>query len=89
VVDESEKLREKQLVKLKSMCRAYDEASIKTLGSYASEPTVDPLVRITAIKILLERGHGTPKNKKQKKEHSGTINLVMRQIHEGKPPGET
>jgi hypothetical protein len=57
-------------MKIKSMARQYDEVSIRTLGSFASEPTVDPHIRIAAIKVLLDRGHGRPKGEKKHK-HTG------------------
>jgi hypothetical protein len=75
------------ITRFKSICRAYDDVSVKTLGSWASSEHVDIAVRMEAMKLLFMYGHAKPK-KKEKKEHSGTINLVMRQIHEGKPPGE-
>jgi hypothetical protein len=88
VIDANEKYRLSDKSKLKAMCRAYDERTIRILGGYALEETVDPHIRIEAIRILLDRGHGRPKTPKEKQEHSGTVNLVMRHIHEGKPPGE-
>ena len=52
------------------MCRQYDEVGIRALGNYASNPDVEPMVRIAAIKVLLERGHGAPKGKNNHK-HTG------------------
>jgi hypothetical protein len=60
---------------------------IKALGGYASSDTVDPHLRIEAIRVLLDRGHGRPKGEKKHK-HKGTVNLTLRHIHEGKPKGE-
>jgi hypothetical protein len=74
-------------MKIKSLARQYDEVCFRTLGSFASEPTVEPHIRIEAIKVLLDRGHGRPKGEK-KHTHKGTVNLTMRHIHEGKPKGE-
>jgi hypothetical protein len=52
------------------MCRQYDEVGIRTLGAYAGCETVDPRIRIEAIKVLLDRGHGRPKGEKKHK-HTG------------------
>jgi hypothetical protein len=81
VVDQIDK------VHFRSMCRAYDKASVKTLGSWANNEGLDMNARMEAMKILFMYGHSKPV-KKEKKEHSGNINLTMRMIHEGKPPGE-
>ena len=59
-----------QKTKLRSMCRQYDEVGVRALGNYASNPDIDPMVRIAAIKVLLERGHGRPKGEKIHK-HTG------------------
>ena len=52
------------------MCRQYDEVSIRALGGYAGSENVDPHIRIAAIKVLLDRGHGRPKGEKKHK-HTG------------------
>ena len=74
-------------MKLKEMCRRFDETSIDTLGGFATSDNVEPHIRMEAIRILLDRGHGRPKGEKKHK-HKGTVNLTMRHIHEGKPKGE-
>jgi hypothetical protein len=70
------------------MCRSYDQAIVKTLGNWANNENVEMSYRLEAMKMLFDRGHGRPKSPKEKTEHSGSINLTMRHIHEGKPPGE-
>jgi hypothetical protein len=57
-------------MKLKAMCRRFDEISIDTLGGYAGNENVDPHIRIEAIRVLLDRGHGRPKGEKKHK-HTG------------------
>jgi hypothetical protein len=74
-------------MRIKDMARQYDDVSIRTLGAFASNKETEPRIRIDAIRLLLERGHGRPKGEKKLK-HKGTVNLVMRHIHEGKPKGE-
>jgi hypothetical protein len=69
------------------MCRAYDPHITSVLGKWACGEGVEPAVRLEAMKVLLSYGHKKPRGK-EKKEHSGSINLTMRMIHEGKPPGE-
>jgi hypothetical protein len=71
----------------KSLCRTYTPSIVRTLGNWANNESLEMDIRMEAMKVLLSYGHAKPV-KKEKKEHSGTINLVMRQIHEGKPPGE-
>jgi hypothetical protein len=83
----TDKAREFAKTKFRSMCRSYDTSTIATLGNWANNEDVDINIRMDAMKTLLSYGHAKPQAK-EKKEHSGTINLVMRQIHEGKPPGE-
>jgi hypothetical protein len=73
--------------KFRSMCRQYDVTIVKTLGNWAYNENMDINTRMEAMKVLLSYGHAKPQAK-EKKEHSGTLNLVMRHIHEGKPPGE-
>ena len=87
MVDEYHK-KKIQKMKVKSMARRFDESSIDTLGGFATNAQLEPHIRIEAIKVLLDRGHGRPKAPKEKTEHSGTVNLTLRHIHEGKPPGE-
>jgi hypothetical protein len=69
------------------MCRSYDTSTVKTLGVWANNEKMDIETRMEAMKTLLMYGHSKP-GPKEKKVHSGTVNLVMRHIHEGKPPGE-
>jgi hypothetical protein len=64
VVDEITKTR------LKSMARQYDEVNIRTLGAFASNAETEPHIKLEAIKILFDRGHGRPKGDK-KLRHTG------------------
>jgi hypothetical protein len=57
-------------MKLKAMCRAFDEKVVEVLGGYASNDHVEPHIRIEAMRILLDRGHGRPKGDKKVK-HTG------------------
>jgi hypothetical protein len=82
VVDDIAKTR------FRSMCRSYDESSVRTLGQWASNVNLDMASRTEAMKLLFMYGHKKPGGGRKKKEHSGTINVVLRHIHEGKPPGE-
>lgn len=71
---------------LKSLARAYTDVSMRTLGAWASEETVDPEIRIRAIGMLLDRGWGKPA---QTHEHTGAdganaIEVTIRTIVEGK-----
>lgn len=76
-------------VRFKSMCRSYDETNVKTLGIWATSRELDVATRLEVMKLLFMYGHKRPgRGKAQKKEHSGTINVVLRHITEGKPPGE-
>jgi hypothetical protein len=74
--------------KFKSRCRAYDETCIKALGALATNAATDPGIKIEAMKLLFAYGHKKPGASRTKKEHSGTINVVLRHITDGKPPGE-
>jgi hypothetical protein len=76
-------------VRFKSLCRSYDAYSVKTLGNWVTNENLDKATRTEAMKLLFMYGHKKPgRGKAQKKEHSGTINVVLRHITEGKPPGE-
>ena len=74
-------------MRLKELCRAFDQKNVETLGGFATSPTTEPHIKIEAIRMLFDRGHGRPKGEKKHK-HKGTVNLTMRHIHEGKPKGE-
>ena len=92
MIDREEKLRlkSKEYLKLKRMARQYDEIAIRVLGGFANEKTVEPHIRIEAIKVLLDRGHGRPKSRTEHKGPAadGSHTFVVRMIHEGKPKGE-
>ena len=55
-------------INLESLARGYTEQCIKRLGGYATSQKTPDAIRIDAIKILLDRGWGKPK---QTKEHTG------------------
>jgi hypothetical protein len=57
-------------MRIKAMARQYDDVNIRTLGAFASNEETDPRIRIEAIKVLLDRGHGRPKGEKKHK-HTG------------------
>jgi hypothetical protein len=74
--------------RFKSRCRAYDETCIKALGAWVASAETDPALKVEAMKLLFAYGHKKPGASRKKKEHSGTINVVLRHITEGKAPGE-
>lgn len=59
-----------QEMKLKSLARQYDERCIRVLGGLVTSEETEPHIRLEAIKILLDRGHGRPKGEKTHK-HAG------------------
>jgi hypothetical protein len=74
--------------RFRSRCRAYDELSLRTLGALVGNAETDQNIKLEAMKLLFAYGHKKPGASRKKKEHSGTINVVLRHITEGKPPGE-
>lgn len=73
----------KREIDLKSLARAYTEHSIRVLGGYVVGDGVDPEHKLSAIKILLDRGWGRPEQKHDAKVE-GDINITVRNIMEGR-----
>jgi hypothetical protein len=77
-------------MRLKELCRAFDEKSVQALGGYVTGENVEPHIKLEAIKMLFERGHGRPKGEKKHK-HTGadgkepiTVEIVYRPREEKK-----
>jgi hypothetical protein len=66
---------------LKSLCRAYTEANIKTLGGWAVGDGVDPDLKMRAIIALLDRGWDKPAQDNSH-EVKGEIKVVLRKMLE-------
>jgi hypothetical protein len=71
---------------LRSLARAYTQKGVDVLGGYVNSDNIDPEIKLRAIKMLWERGWGTPP---QTHEHTGKdgdseIRVILRTIVEGK-----
>ena len=66
---------------LKSLCRAYTEANVKTLGGWAVGPETDPDLKFRAIQALMDRGWGKP-TQDNTHEVKGEIKVVLRKMLE-------
>ena len=66
-------------IDIQSLCRAYTDASIKTLGAYATNDETDASIRLRAIEMILDRGWGRPK---QDNTHtlSGEVRVILRKM---------
>ena len=71
-------------IDLRSLCRAFTEANIRTLGGFASSPECRPEVRIQAIGMLLDRGWGKAAQPVTGEDGEGAIEITIRNIIEGK-----
>jgi hypothetical protein len=68
-------------IDLESLARGYTEASVRRLGAHAVGNTKQPpAVHIEAIKVLLDRGWGRPK---QDTTVKGDLNIVIRKMLDG------
>ena len=45
---------------LKSLCRSYTEANVKTLAGWATGDNIDEDLKMRAIGMLMDRGWGKP-----------------------------
>lgn len=68
---------------LRSLCRAYTDATVRIVGGLATGKDTDPEIRLRAIAMLWERGWGKP-NQPVTGEDGGDIRITIRNIIEGK-----
>ena len=73
-------------IDLRSLCRSFTEANVRTLGGFASSPEVAPAVRVSAISLLLERGWGKAAQPHTGEDGEGGIEITVRIINEGRGP---
>jgi hypothetical protein len=75
---------------LESLARGYTEQCIKRLGGYATSQKTPDQIRIEAIKILLDRGYGRPKQQKELSgPEGGDIRVTIRNLIEEKKNKQT
>lgn len=70
VTEEIRRLQEKaeeKVFDLQTECRKFDPTNIATLQSIVTDSTTNPRGKIAAIKELLDRGHGKPKEAVEEK----------------------
>ena len=75
-------------IDLRSLCRSFTEANVRTLGGFASSPEVAPAVRVSAISLLLERGWGKAAQPHTGEDGEGGIEITVRIINEGRGPAK-
>jgi hypothetical protein len=66
---------------LKSLCRSYTEANVRTLAGWANGPDVDDELKMKAIGMLMDRGWGKPQQD-QTHEIKGEIKVTLRKMLE-------
>jgi hypothetical protein len=66
---------------LKSLCRSYTEANVRTLAGWANGPDVDDELKMKAIGMLMDRGWGKPAQD-QTHEIKGEIKVTLRKMLE-------
>jgi hypothetical protein len=66
---------------LKSLCRSYTEANVRTLAGWANGKDVDDDLKMRAIGMLMDRGWGKPQQD-QNHEVKGEIRIVLRKMLE-------
>ena len=64
---------------VRSLARAYTEASIATLGGWANGKDVDDEIKIRAIGMLLDRGWGKP-NQPHDAKLEGELRITIRKM---------
>ena len=66
---------------LKSLARGYTEQGIAVLGAYISSPTIEPEIKVQAVKVMFDRGWGRPISKTEHTgEDGGDIKITIRNI---------
>ena len=67
---------------MRSLARAYTDASIKVLSGYVTAPEtaqIEPNIRIMAARELLDRGWGKP-NQPHDAKVDGELRIVIRKM---------
>jgi len=64
---------------LKSLCRSYTEANVRTLAGWACGPETPDDLKMKAIGMLMERGWGRPT---QDNTHTlqGEVRVILREM---------
>jgi hypothetical protein len=68
---------------VRSLCRAYTEASVRVLGGIIQSSKTPPGVRVTGIALMLERGWGRPPQPVTGANGEGDIRITIRNIIDG------
>lgn len=68
---------------VRSLCRAYTEASVRVLGGIIQSSKTPPGVRVTGIALMLERGWGRAPQPITGVNGEGDIRITIRNIIEG------
>ena len=64
---------------LKSLCRAYTEANVRTLAGWANGKDVNDDLKMRAILALMDRGWGKP-HQAVTAELKGEVRVVLREM---------
>ena len=64
---------------LKSLCRSYTEANVRTLAGWATGENIDPDLQMRAINALMDRGWGKP-HQAVTQELKGEVRVRLRQM---------
>jgi hypothetical protein len=70
---------------LKSLCRSYTEANVRTLAGWANGKDTNDELKMKAIGMLMDRGWGKPQQDTTH-EVKGEIKVVLRQMLEDDEP---
>src|SRR6516162_1904807 len=66
---------------IESLARSYTDAAIKTLAGIMMEPNCQPMARVAAAKVLLDRGWGKPKEMRHSEvDDNKTLLKVVNEI---------
>jgi len=79
-VSEETKQRKAYETKVKALAMAYSVESVEGIWEIASDPEVDPRIRLNAYQQIMDRGLGRPKQQVDH-EHTGQVDVVAK-IHE-------
>lgn len=75
---------------LKSLCRSYTEANVRTLAGWANGKDVDDDLKFRAIAQLLDRGWGKAvQDTTNTHEVKGELRITLRKLLSGEPEEET
>ena len=71
---------------LKSLCRSYTEANVRTLAGWANGKDVDDELKFRAICQLLDRGWGkAAQDSTNTHEIKGELQITLRKLLSGEP----